>query len=466
MKFIKWLVGIFSMLILLSGCVMVFNPVVPVLLHSFQLTFDEDHLLFDTEHPLKIRFLPNAFEDSCSITLNIFQKKILDDFKFLEPFLLSDSLEIVVEQPILWNIEMPFEISFFFESSESVQRSVTLENGIPVVIYSYGNHTLIDYVYLFEGEEGVLRSEIDLTRFFSERSYSPQPVILTFALLPAGEEEEISDRTFNDIRLYSYQKGWHSVSASQFLTQDNSLLLIHGFTSSHETFDDMAAALSTALPERAIYAIDYQTSAIFSVPKITEIGDALAKIIQPKGVTLDIIAHSMGGLVARSAIEEHGIDTHINRLITLGTPHDGIELSVILAFIQPCFDFLLNAQIKDLTKYKEKEGVYIDKLNAIELATVEQAYHLILGNDREKKTPYSVPKWALPDKPNDGLVLVQSAGYALPYNKVMKVYPYQLNHSWVAKDTDVSKFVSFLLDSNSQCERDVAIHYGMVFAMP
>jgi pimeloyl-ACP methyl ester carboxylesterase len=465
MKFIKWLVCIISMLILLSGCVMVFDPVTPVLLRSFQLTFDEDHLLFDTEHPLKIRFLPDSFEDSCPITVNIYQKKILDDFKFLEPFLLSDSLEILVEQPILWNIEIPFEISFSPGLSDSAQRSETLESSIPVVIYSYGSHTLIDYVYPVEGED-VLRSEIDLTRFFSERSYSPQPVILTFALLPSITEEPISDRAFNDIQLYSYQNGWHSVTASQFLTQDNSLLLIHGFTSSHETFDDMAAALAKALPERAIYAIDYQTSAVFSVPKITEIGDALAKIIQPKGVSLDIIAHSMGGLVARSAIEEHGLDTHINRLITLGTPHDGIELSVILAFIKPYLDFLLNAQVKDLTKYKGKDGIYIDKLNAIELATVEQAYQLILGNDREKKTPYSIPKWALPDKPNDGLVLVQSAGYILPHNKVNKVYPFQLNHSWVSKDADVSKFVSFLLDSDTVSERETVIDYEMVFAMP
>ncbi len=36
-----------------------------------------------------------------------------------------------------------------------------------------------------------------------------------------------------------------------------------------------------------------------------------------------LVGHSMGGLVARSAIALHGAEAHIDRLITLGTPHRG-----------------------------------------------------------------------------------------------------------------------------------------------
>ncbi len=38
---------------------------------------------------------------------------------------------------------------------------------------------------------------------------------------------------------------------------------------------------------------------------------------------VDIVAHSLGGIVARLAIAEHGLDDVVRTLVTMGTPHQG-----------------------------------------------------------------------------------------------------------------------------------------------
>src|SRR5213080_3211372 len=53
---------------------------------------------------------------------------------------------------------------------------------------------------------------------------------------------------------------------------------------------------------------------------------ALDRIRRASGATqVDIVAHSMGGLVARAYIRTRGRASGIGRLITLGTPHQGTE---------------------------------------------------------------------------------------------------------------------------------------------
>jgi len=44
---------------------------------------------------------------------------------------------------------------------------------------------------------------------------------------------------------------------------------------------------------------------------------------------VDIVAHSMGGLVARAYIRDHGGARRVRRLVTLGTPHNGTKVAVL-----------------------------------------------------------------------------------------------------------------------------------------
>lgn len=48
---------------------------------------------------------------------------------------------------------------------------------------------------------------------------------------------------------------------------------------------------------------------------------------------VDLVAHSMGGLVSRAYIKDLGGSTKVDSLITMGTPHYGTDLAVIAQFL-------------------------------------------------------------------------------------------------------------------------------------
>lgn len=82
-----------------------------------------------------------------------------------------------------------------------------------------------------------------------------------------------------------------------------------------------------------------------------ELAKALAQELQPQLTTgqpfnLILIAHSMGGLVSRAALQqiEPGLQTAFKKLITWGTPHLGAELTTMrYAFdAQPGYSFFFN----------------------------------------------------------------------------------------------------------------------------
>ena len=62
--------------------------------------------------------------------------------------------------------------------------------------------------------------------------------------------------------------------------------------------------------------------------------------------TVDVVAHSMGGLVARACVRAGGATSGIGRLITLGTPHQGslafawLGLDPMLGQMRPGSPFL------------------------------------------------------------------------------------------------------------------------------
>ena len=72
---------------------------------------------------------------------------------------------------------------------------------------------------------------------------------------------------------------------------------------------------------------------------------------------VDIVAHSLGGLVARLAICELGLDRSVSRFITLGTPHKG-SFPARLAASQRIMDLRPESElIKRLERVGLPEGV-------------------------------------------------------------------------------------------------------------
>jgi triacylglycerol lipase len=81
---------------------------------------------------------------------------------------------------------------------------------------------------------------------------------------------------------------------------------------------------------------------------IAEMAEELAETIAQlkhkySAPEVDIVAHSMGGIVARYALQVLGEEKHVRKLVTLGSPHQGTWLSK--------YGFLRS--LKDLQKHSE-----------------------------------------------------------------------------------------------------------------
>lgn len=123
------------------------------------------------------------------------------------------------------------------------------------------------------------------------------------------------------------------------------IVLCHGLCLSHLSWQvseegDLAETLSSNLPASTVLYLNYNTGR-----RISSNGRSLAKVLQnlvdrnPDITQLDLIGHSMGGLVSRSALfygKEQGFNwvKRVGNLITLGSPHHGASLEQIGSFVQ------------------------------------------------------------------------------------------------------------------------------------
>lgn len=105
------------------------------------------------------------------------------------------------------------------------------------------------------------------------------------------------------------------------------LLLVHGWTARPKVWTEFIQKIQeeTELPYSDIWTFGYNSS--WGIQQNAEI---LARQIGSLAneAPIDIVAHSMGGLVSRSMIEQYGGAEFINKLITIGTPHKGSPLAV------------------------------------------------------------------------------------------------------------------------------------------
>jgi pimeloyl-ACP methyl ester carboxylesterase len=154
-----------------------------------------------------------------------------------------------------------------------------------------------------------------LTQDLGQRTLSGQvsSFSIFLALLPYHVPLFQQERSFVTVK--SKTNFWSS--------NKNNLLLIHGITGDESTFstlDDLIGGLDEAYDNIMLYVYP-------SGYPIAGNGDFLRDYIRQNtssGFKTDIIAHSMGGLVARWALERSGgLPGKVDHLITLGTPHLG-----------------------------------------------------------------------------------------------------------------------------------------------
>lgn len=105
----------------------------------------------------------------------------------------------------------------------------------------------------------------------------------------------------------------------------NPIVLLHGFGMNRTQWIWMARRLR-ARGHGPIYGLNY-----FSLQRVDRSAKLLARFVdeileREKVTQLDLVAHSLGGIVARYYIERLSGGRKIQRLVTIGTPHAGTRM--------------------------------------------------------------------------------------------------------------------------------------------
>ena len=124
------------------------------------------------------------------------------------------------------------------------------------------------------------------------------------------------------------------------------VVLVHGWLDGPRRFRKMIAHLETCAPgsEKKIHCVSLDGSG-----PIDGLAERVARECAPLG-EVDVIAHSMGNLVARQADGKHGLK--IKRLFSLAGPHTGGR-----------FAFLIH-RVHDQVRDMDARSVFIRKLNS------------------------------------------------------------------------------------------------------
>jgi triacylglycerol esterase/lipase EstA (alpha/beta hydrolase family) len=212
-------------------------------------------------------------------------------------------------------------------------------------------------------------------------------------------------------------------------------LLVHGINGSSADLLALAIHLRSKGSYDSIYAVDYKLGY-----HIDSLGAKLASVIgarMPAGTKMDLLAHSMGGLVSRSALENHGAAKVTARFVALGSPHHGVSIAIYLSLIaHGIFDHLV-PEINDLSP----DSAFLKTLNSG--TRVDCTYFGAVGTDPEQLTTYWTVNYfgtALVrlliggsfSSVVDGMVGAESAGYDIS-NKCVTwtTNSFPVNHSYV-----------------------------------
>ena len=106
------------------------------------------------------------------------------------------------------------------------------------------------------------------------------------------------------------------------------VIVLHGYAMNRANFIPLAARLAKA-GLGPIYGFEYWTLGR-TAAAARQLGWFVDQVRERTGATqVDVIGHSMGGVVGRYYVALGGGDGIVHRLITIGSPHGGTEVSKI-----------------------------------------------------------------------------------------------------------------------------------------
>lgn len=284
-------------------------------------------------------------------------------------------------------------------------KKIPVEESIPAVGHYKDDHSLHPAQVSGDTIYGQVLLEVDETRALSKDSaaYTAELAAVDIPVIPeAGQDPPMKIKKLENNRWVSDETGWTGTKIA---------LMVHGIKGSSADLLALAIHLNDGGDYDAIYAVDYQLGY-----KIDHLGEKLASIIDsriPAGVKIDIFAHSMGGLVTRSAIENHQSDQHTNIMITMGSPHNGVLAAWLLSLITDKYIPGLVPELDDLAPGSD----FLNSLN--NGVAVNCVYYTAAGNNGENLTEYwtiktfgeTLVKVLLGSTEVDGMVATPSAAF-------------------------------------------------------
>lgn len=101
------------------------------------------------------------------------------------------------------------------------------------------------------------------------------------------------------------------------------VLLIHGFVDNRSAFTFLRRSLQHH-GWTCLQSVNYSPLTVDVRAAAAQLGPCIERICAQTGHTsVDIVAHSLGGLIARHHVQRQGGDARVGTLVTLGTPHTG-----------------------------------------------------------------------------------------------------------------------------------------------
>ncbi len=133
--------------------------------------------------------------------------------------------------------------------------------------------------------------------------------------------------TYSLEHLTPLQRGMHVAAGTELGTP---ILLLHGFADNHSIF----ALLRRGLLRRGfnrVFAMNYSIRTRDVRTAAAQLAEEVEQICEETGYErIHIVAHSLGGLVARYYVTRLGGDERVHTLVTLGSPHHGSLMAHLL----------------------------------------------------------------------------------------------------------------------------------------
>src|SRR5262249_11740291 len=127
-------------------------------------------------------------------------------------------------------------------------------------------------------------------------------------------------------------------------TPPRPIILVHGYTQNRTNFLWLGRRLRR-LGHGPFFAFDYQSFGPIEA-SARSLGELVEKVVESTGAErVDLVCHSLGGLVARAYVDLQGGHRRVGRVITLGTPHRGLahanpRAGASVRDMQPCTGFI------------------------------------------------------------------------------------------------------------------------------